>query len=53
MNFLGSVFKFAGSPVLGYPPRLGEHTNAVLAGLCGYTPERLAALAAGKAVMQA
>jgi CoA:oxalate CoA-transferase len=53
MNFLGSVFKFAGSPSLAYPPRLGEHTHAVLAGLCGYGPEKLQALSDGKAILQA
>ena len=53
MQFLGSVFKFSGSPSLAYPPRLGEHTHAVLAGLCGYTPAQLQALSDGKAILQA
>lgn len=53
MRMLGSAFKFAGSPALAYPPRLGAHTFEVLAGLCGYPPEKLTALAASGAVAQA
>ena len=44
-------FKFSGwdDPVAGTPPLLGEHTDALLAGI-GYSPERIAQLRAAKAI---
>ncbi len=53
MRMLGSAFKFSQAPTLAYPPRLGQHTFEVLESLCGYAPDKLAALAAGGAVAQA
>jgi crotonobetainyl-CoA:carnitine CoA-transferase CaiB-like acyl-CoA transferase len=44
LQFLGNAFKYAGSKPLAYPPRLGEHTRAVLRDVCGYEPGRIAAL---------
>ncbi len=43
---LGTPVRAAGAPPFrpAPPPALGEHTDAVLGGLLGYPPERLAAL---------
>ncbi|SRR5579875_736103 len=38
-QFVGNPFKWFGAPVLGYPPRLGEHTRSVLEEVCGYEPQ--------------
>lgn len=45
VSLVGSPLKLSGTPVVEpvAPPLLGEHGDAVLAGL-GYTPERIAAL---------
>ena len=53
MRMLGSALKYADGPVLGYPPALGQHTNEALQALCGYSDEKLEALGAARAVMQA
>jgi len=50
LQFLGNAFKYAGTKPLAYPPRLGEHTRAVLRDVCGYEPDRIAALARTGAV---
>jgi crotonobetainyl-CoA:carnitine CoA-transferase CaiB-like acyl-CoA transferase len=54
----GRTVKLPGNPVkisdhedsYGAPPRLGEHTREVLAGLLGLSPERIEALAAAETV---
>ena len=53
MRMLGSAFKFADSPVLSYPPALGQHTNEVLKAICGYSEDKLRTLAASKAIASA
>ena len=53
MRMLGSALKYEDGPVLGYPPALGQHTNEALQALCGYSDEKLEALGAARAVMQA
>jgi crotonobetainyl-CoA:carnitine CoA-transferase CaiB-like acyl-CoA transferase len=53
MRLLGSAFKFADSPKLAYPPALGQHTNEVLKGVCGYPDAKLQALAASGAIVGA
>ena len=49
---LGLPYKFDGyeDPRFGAPPALGEHTESVLAGRLGYTPERIAGLRAQKVI---
>jgi len=47
---LESSTKYEGSKPLAYPPRLREHTRAVLRDVCGYEPHRIAALARTGAV---
>jgi crotonobetainyl-CoA:carnitine CoA-transferase CaiB-like acyl-CoA transferase len=41
LSFLGNPFKWAGNKPLSYPPRLGEHTRAVLAEVCAYDASRI------------
>jgi crotonobetainyl-CoA:carnitine CoA-transferase CaiB-like acyl-CoA transferase len=41
LSFLGNPFKWAGNKPLSYPPRLGEHTRAVLAEVCAYDAGRI------------
>jgi CoA:oxalate CoA-transferase len=41
VKFLGNPFKYCGSPLQSYPPRLGEHTRTVLTELCGYSELQL------------
>ena len=53
MRMLGGALKYENGPVLGYPPALGQHTNEALQALCGYSDEKLEALGAARAVMQA
>jgi len=53
MRMLGSAFKFADSPVLSYPPALGQHTNEVLQAMCGYSDDKLRMLAASRAISAA
>jgi crotonobetainyl-CoA:carnitine CoA-transferase CaiB-like acyl-CoA transferase len=50
-EFLGNPFKWPGAPVLGYPPRLGEHTRIVLEEVCGYEPGTIDDLARCGAVV--
>jgi CoA:oxalate CoA-transferase len=38
VQFVGNPFKYGGGKPLGYPPRVGEHTEEVLRGVCGYDP---------------
>ncbi|HET7197637.1 MAG TPA: CaiB/BaiF CoA-transferase family protein, partial [Burkholderiales bacterium] len=49
---LALPYKFLGfdDPELGAPPALGEHTQAVLAELLGYSPERIAELREKRAI---
>jgi CoA:oxalate CoA-transferase len=49
MRFLGNPIKHEGAQFLSYPPKLGEHTRAVLSEVCGYDNAKLDALAAGGA----
>lgn len=46
LRLLGSPYHFSATPAVppAAPPRLGEHTDAVLADLLGYDPDRLARL---------
>ena len=44
VRMLGNPFKFDGQPVLGYPPALGQDTEALLRGMAGYDDASLAAL---------
>ena len=46
VRMLGNPFKFAGQPVLAYPPSLGQDTAALLRGMAGYDDDSLAALQA-------
>lgn len=46
VRFMGNPFKYAGSEPLAYPPRLGEHTRALLRDVCGYEDARIDALVA-------
>jgi formyl-CoA transferase len=41
MDFMGNPFKYSQSRCLGYPPKLGGDTDAILKDLCGYSEERL------------
>ncbi len=50
MQFLGNAFKYGAAKPLGYPPRIGEHTDEVLREVCGYDAARIAALARAGAV---
>jgi crotonobetainyl-CoA:carnitine CoA-transferase CaiB-like acyl-CoA transferase len=43
-QFLGNPMKWAGSPTLAYPPRLGADTRAVLTQVCGYDNATIDAL---------
>ncbi len=49
---LALPYKFLGwdDPEIGRPPTLGEHTEAVLAGMLGYSPEKIAALREKRAI---
>ncbi|HET7198370.1 MAG TPA: CaiB/BaiF CoA-transferase family protein [Burkholderiales bacterium] len=49
---LALPYKFLGfdDPELGAPPALGEHTQAVLSELLGYSPERIAELREKRAI---
>jgi CoA:oxalate CoA-transferase len=49
-QFLGNPMKWAGSPTLAYPPKLGADTRAVLADVCGYDNARIDALAEAGAI---
>lgn len=40
-SFLGNPFKWVGNKSLSYPPRLGEHTRAVLAEVCSYDVDHI------------
>jgi crotonobetainyl-CoA:carnitine CoA-transferase CaiB-like acyl-CoA transferase len=46
VRMLGNPFKFAGQPQLGYPPALGQDTEALLRRMAGYGDDNLAALRA-------
>jgi CoA:oxalate CoA-transferase len=50
-EFLGNPFKWSGAPLLGYPPRLGEHTRIVLEEVCEYAPKTIDDLARCGAVL--
>jgi CoA:oxalate CoA-transferase len=45
LSFLGNPLKWAAGKTLSYPPRLGEHTSAVLTEVCGYDANRIQELA--------
>ena len=49
---LGLPYKFLGfdDPEIGVPPTLGQHTDAVLAGLLGYSAEQIASLREKRAI---
>ncbi|HEX7052989.1 MAG TPA: CaiB/BaiF CoA-transferase family protein [Burkholderiales bacterium] len=49
---LALPYKFLGfdDPEIGAPPTLGEHTEAVLSGMLGYPPERIAELREKRAI---
>jgi crotonobetainyl-CoA:carnitine CoA-transferase CaiB-like acyl-CoA transferase len=49
---LAIPYKFLGwdNPEIGRPPALGEHTEAILSQLLGYSPERVAELRAKRAI---
>lgn len=49
---LGLPYKFLGfdDPEIGAPPTLGQHTDAVLAGLLGYSAEQIASLREKRAI---
>ena len=49
---LAVPYKFLGfdNPEIGRPPTLGEHTEAVLGGLLGYSREQIAALREKRAI---
>lgn len=49
---LAIPYKFLGwdNPQIGRPPALGEHTESVLAGLLGFSPEQIARLRASRAI---
>jgi CoA:oxalate CoA-transferase len=53
MRFLGNPIKHEGSAFLSYPPRLGEHTRAVLREICGYDDGKLDAMESSKAIFSA
>jgi CoA:oxalate CoA-transferase len=50
IQFLGSAFKYGGGKSLGYPPRIGEHTEEVLRDVCGYDRAKIESLARDGAV---
>jgi len=50
LSFLGNPLKWAASRTLSYPPRLGEHTRAVLTEVCGYDVDRIEELARAGAI---
>ena len=47
---IGNPFKYAGTPVLSYPPALAADTAEVLQRVAGYTQEQVAALAQAQAI---
>jgi crotonobetainyl-CoA:carnitine CoA-transferase CaiB-like acyl-CoA transferase len=47
---LGNPFKYAGTPVLAYPPALGADTAEVFERIAGYSPEQIAQLAKSRAI---
>ncbi|KIZ47315.1 carnitine dehydratase [Rhodopseudomonas palustris] len=51
LSFLGNPLKWSSDRTLSYPPRLGEHTGAVLAEVCGYDAARIEELARTGAIV--
>ena len=49
-QMIGNPFKYAGTPVLSYPPALAADTAEVLQRVAGYTQEQVAALAQAQAI---
>lgn len=49
-QMIGNPFKYAGTPVLAYPPALAADTAEVLQRVAGYTQEQVAALAQAQAI---
>jgi CoA:oxalate CoA-transferase len=50
IQFLGNAFKYDNGKSLGYPPRVGEHTEEVLRDVCGYDRAKIDSLARAGAV---
>jgi len=50
VRMLGNPFKYPESAPLAYPPMLGEATRQILRDVCGYSDDRIDALAASKAI---
>ena len=50
IQFLGTAFKYDSGKSLGYPPRVGEHTEEVLRDVCGYDRAKIDSLANAGAV---